>query len=73
MKTLDKVVKWIKTCGTYQSDHEMALPDSSATSQERHDKHGSADDDESQGGQTGGVTGSFDGQLHGFGRIIPGP
>jgi len=37
----------------------MALPNSSTTAEERHNEHGPADDDESQGSQTCGISGRF--------------
>jgi len=50
----------------------VALPDSSATAEERHDEYGSANDDERQSGQTGWISGGSIGQLFEFGRIILG-
>lgn len=56
----------------YHGNHAVAFPDSSATAEERHDKHGAADDDESQGGQPCGVSGRFVRQFFRFRRIVPG-
>lgn len=50
----------------------MAFPYSSATSEERHDEHGSTDDDENQGGQASRISGHFVGKLFAFRRVISG-
>lgn len=56
---------------SYHCDHAMALPDGSTTSEERHDEHGSTDDDECHSCYTSRISGCFVGQLFSFCRIIP--